>query len=74
MSGKALRFHQAAEEEIEQAFEWYRERSEAAAANFLREVTQVVEKITEAPPPLAFLPLGNAKVFTPAFSLYGHLL
>jgi plasmid stabilization system protein ParE len=44
-----LEFHPAAQAEVEQALAWYEERSVLAAAGFLRELSDVLQRAAEAP-------------------------
>jgi plasmid stabilization system protein ParE len=49
MIARQLSLHPAAVEEAEAAARWYRERSPRAAKRFVLELTQVIDKILEAP-------------------------
>ncbi len=49
MASKEVEFHEAAALEYEAAFDWYLERSWAAAEKFADEVSRAVSKIAEAP-------------------------
>jgi plasmid stabilization system protein ParE len=49
MTAKRLSFHPTAIEEAEAATRWYRERSTRAAARFVSEIFDVIERILEAP-------------------------
>jgi plasmid stabilization system protein ParE len=50
-------FHPAADDELQDATEWYLARSAAAAAGFLREIEHALSRIAEAP---ERYPLTNA--------------
>ena len=49
MARQPVEFHPEAIAEARAAFEWYRQRSEGAAAAFLTELDQAVEHIAETP-------------------------
>ncbi len=49
MPRRPVEFHPEAIAEARAAFEWYRQRSEGAAAAFLTELHQAVEHIAETP-------------------------
>ena len=49
MTAAQFFFHPAAIEEAESAARWYRERSPVAAARFVDELNQVIDRIMEAP-------------------------
>ena len=44
-----IEFHPRAADELESAYEWYRERSESAARAFLLELDHSLDRIAEAP-------------------------
>ena len=44
-----VRFHREADEELAEAQNWYRERSEVAAQAFALEIDHAIESIAEAP-------------------------
>ena len=44
-----VRFHHEADEELAEAQNWYRERSEVAAQAFALEIDHAIESIAEAP-------------------------
>lgn len=46
---RVVRVRAQARDEIEEAFGWYRERSFAAAAEFLHELDVAMQRIAEAP-------------------------
>ncbi|MBV8895649.1 MAG: type II toxin-antitoxin system RelE/ParE family toxin [Acidobacteriaceae bacterium] len=46
---KALKFHPEADEELNEAREWYEARSEVAAQAFALEVDRAIDRILEAP-------------------------
>ena len=49
MARAAVRFHPAAAQEAEAAYEWYAEHSSAAAHGFREELRHAVEAVAEAP-------------------------
>ena len=49
MTNKEVEFHEAATQEYEAAFDWYLERSRAAAERFADEMSRAIAKIAEAP-------------------------
>ncbi len=49
MARQPVEFHPEAIAEARTAFEWYRQRSEGAAAAFLTELDHAVENIAETP-------------------------
>jgi plasmid stabilization system protein ParE len=49
MPAKRVEFHPEAALEAEAALEWYRQRSERAAQEFLRELEKAVDAIIRAP-------------------------
>lgn len=49
MPPAAVKFHPAAAEEATAAYEWYAERSPAAARGFREELRHAVEAVAEAP-------------------------
>lgn len=49
MANKAVEFEDEAEKEVEAAHNWYLERSETAAGNFLEELDRAVKSIAVAP-------------------------
>jgi toxin ParE1/3/4 len=67
MTAKQVLFHPAAIEEAEAAARWYRERSPRAAARFVDEVNQVIDKIVDAPQRWALGPHGIRRVKLPCF-------
>jgi len=60
-------FHPAAIEEAEAAARWYRERSPRAAARFVDEIFQVLDKILDSPHRWVAGPHGTRKVKLPCF-------
>jgi plasmid stabilization system protein ParE len=48
-SAKPFRFHPEALSELENAADWYMERSTSAGTEFLRSVSDAIDKICEAP-------------------------
>ena len=67
MTAKQLSFHPAAIEEAEAAARWYRDRSPRAAARFVEETNQVIERILDAPQRWPPGPRGTRKVKLPCF-------
>jgi plasmid stabilization system protein ParE len=67
MTAKQALFHPAAIEEAEAAARWYCERSPRAAARFVDEIYQVIDKIVDAPQRWALGPQGTRKVKLPCF-------
>jgi plasmid stabilization system protein ParE len=49
VSSTSVVFHPAALAEAESAVEWYRQRSERAAAGFLDELDRAIEQISSSP-------------------------
>lgn len=49
MAGKRLEIHPAALAELKSAVEWYLERSEPAAADFVAAVDRAIELVIESP-------------------------
>lgn len=49
MPSETIRIHPAAEQEAEAAFDWYLERSSAAARAFLRELDRAIKCVSESP-------------------------
>jgi toxin ParE1/3/4 len=49
MAQRNVRFHPQAEEEVQRAYRWYRERNPAAAQAFLADLDHAVLRVTEAP-------------------------
>jgi toxin ParE1/3/4 len=49
MAAKTVKFHEQAEEEAIAAFDWYLDRSEAAASKFLTELDHAIEHISFSP-------------------------
>src|SRR5215469_2097108 len=49
MAAKPVRFHEDADAEYENAFDWYLARSPHAAAEFAAELSRAVELIAQAP-------------------------
>ncbi len=49
MAAKPVRFHEDADAEYEDAFDWYLARSPHAAAEFAAELSRAVELIAQAP-------------------------
>jgi plasmid stabilization system protein ParE len=49
MAAKPVRFHEDADAEYEDAFDWYLARSPHAAGEFAAELSRAVELIAEAP-------------------------
>jgi len=49
MAAKPVRFHEDADAEYENAFDWYLARSPRAAAEFAAELSRAVELIAQAP-------------------------
>ncbi len=49
MAGKRLEIHPAALSELKSAVEWYMERSEAAAQEFVAEVDRAIDLVIESP-------------------------
>jgi plasmid stabilization system protein ParE len=49
MANKSLEIHPAALEELSSATIWYLERSESAAAKFVREIDEAIELIAVSP-------------------------
>jgi toxin ParE1/3/4 len=67
MASKEVEFHEEASLEYEAAFEWYLERSEAAAARFAGELSRAVAKIAEAPQRWPVGKTGTRKFFLSRF-------
>jgi plasmid stabilization system protein ParE len=49
MVERNARFHPQAEEEVQRAYTWYRERNPTAARAFLADLDHAVLRVTEAP-------------------------
>lgn len=49
MANKGVEFEDEAEHEVEAAYNWYLQRSETAARNFLDELNRAVDSIGAAP-------------------------
>jgi plasmid stabilization system protein ParE len=49
MAQRSVRFHPQAEEEVQRAYSWYRERNPTAARAFLVDLDHAVLRVTEAP-------------------------
>ena len=49
MAERRVRFHPQAEEEVQRAYRWYRERNPTAARAFLADLDHAVQRVTEAP-------------------------
>jgi plasmid stabilization system protein ParE len=67
MSAKQLFLHPAAIEEAEAAARWYRERSPKAAARFVDEIEQVIDKLRNAPHRWPLGPHGTRRIRFPYF-------
>ncbi len=67
MKAKRISIHPAALEEAEAAARWYRERSPRAAARFVEEIEQVIDRILAAPQRWQRGPNGTRKVKLPCF-------
>jgi plasmid stabilization system protein ParE len=67
MNASAFSFHPAAIEEALSAAGWYRERSPLAAAKFLAELNQAIERILEAPLRWPRSARGTHKLKLPCF-------
>ena len=60
-------FHPAAIEEAESAARWYRERSLLAAARFVDELNETIDRIVDAPRRWPLGERGTRKVKLPCF-------
>lgn len=49
MGSKEVEFHEEARQEVVAALEWYLERSELAAAQFLQELDRAIEWVASSP-------------------------
>jgi plasmid stabilization system protein ParE len=49
MAQRNVRFHPQAEEEVQRAYAWYRERNPTAARAFLADLDHAILRVTEAP-------------------------
>lgn len=67
MTVKQLSLHPAAVEEAEAAARWYRERSPRAAARFVDEIEQVIDKLRKAPGRWPRESHGTRKIKFPCF-------
>ena len=67
MTAAKLLFHPAAIKEAESAARWYRERSILAAARFVDELNQMIDRILEAPHRWPRGRRGTRKVKLPCF-------
>ena len=67
MTAALCSFHPAAIEEAEAAARWYRQRSPRAAARFVDELNQVIERIREAPSRWPRGTRGTRKAKLPCF-------
>jgi plasmid stabilization system protein ParE len=70
MTDKRTSFHPDAIEEAEAAARWYRQRSKRAAARFVIEVNQAIERIAAAPKRWPLGPRGTRKVKLPCFPFF----
>jgi len=75
MVGKRIEIHPAALAELKSAVEWYLERSEPAAREFVAEVDRAIALVIESPRrwPLAGLRAQHAQICFAAVSFRGHL-
>jgi plasmid stabilization system protein ParE len=67
MTARRIFVHPAALEEAEAAARWYRDRSPRAAARFVEEINQVIDRILAAPQRWPRGPRGSRKVKLPCF-------
>ena len=67
MTAGRIYFHPEAVEEAEAAALWYRERSPRAAARFVEEVNQVLEKIFASPQRWPSRARGTRRAKLPCF-------
>src|ERR1700758_3098409 len=67
MTARPIGFHPAAIEEAVAAARWYRLRSRRAAESFVREITQTLDRIIDAPQRWPADPSGTRKVRLPCF-------
>lgn len=67
MTPTKFSFHPAAIDEAEASARWYRERSSVAAARFVAELNQAIDRILEAPERWPHGARGTRKVKLPCF-------
>jgi plasmid stabilization system protein ParE len=67
MIPRQIAFHPAAIEQGVEAARWYRLRSRRAAQRFVREITQALDRIADAPERWPAGPQGTRKVRIPCF-------
>ena len=67
MTARQIAFHPAAIEEGVEAARWYRLRSRRAAQRLVREITQALNRIADAPQRWPAGPQGTRKVRLPCF-------
>jgi len=67
MTAGQIVFHPEAVEEAEGAAHWYRNRSPRAAARFVEEINQVIERILAAPQRWPLGSGGTRKIKLPCF-------
>ena len=70
MTVKQISFHPDAIDEAEAAARWYRQRSVRAAARFVDEVNEAIERIVAAPKRWPLGPRGTRKVKLPCFPFF----
>jgi toxin ParE1/3/4 len=70
MTARSVTFHPDAVDEAEAATRWYRARSLRAAARFVDEVNEVLERIVAAPKRWPLGPRGTRKVNLPCFPFF----
>jgi plasmid stabilization system protein ParE len=67
---KPVVFDSAASAEAEAAFEWYRQRSERAAARFLDELEGAIEQISSSPNRLPIFEFGTRRMLLRRFPYF----
>jgi len=67
---KPVVFDSAAFAEAEAAFEWYRQRSERAAARFLDELDRAIEQISSSPNRFPIFEFGTRRMLLRRFPYF----
>jgi len=67
---KAVSFHEEAALELDHAIEWYAERSVASSESFLRDMFELLRRISEAPHSFPRYGRGTRRAVTPSVFPY----
>jgi len=67
---KAVSLHEEAALELDRAIEWYAERSAAASESFLRDMLELLRRVSDAPHSFSRYVRGTHRAVTPSVFPY----